>query len=145
MTPERIAELRGWARREVFAQPYIYFNECLDEIERLRAAIKIHRDQKADDRCWEDDCRLYAATNLLPADNRVGDKEAMLANCKRFIDRRCEGGKWPSYAELEAQNTDLLRVCKKMQGWLSAGGYNEALEEFINPTIEKIEGRESNS
>jgi hypothetical protein len=31
----------------------------------------------------------------------------MLANCARFIERRCEGGGWPSYAELETEITRL--------------------------------------
>ena len=26
----------------------------------------------------------------------------MMANCARFIDRRCEDGGWPSYVQLEA-------------------------------------------
>ena len=76
--------------------------------EAAEAAIRKHRDQKADDRCWMDDLELYA---LLPeegtADNRVGDKEAMLANCRRFIERRCEGGHWPSYTDLEKRVAEL--------------------------------------
>jgi hypothetical protein len=73
------------------------------EVRRLRLAVKAHHGQKADDRCVEDDERLYAAAGLPPCDRRVGDKAAMLANCARFIERRCEGGGWPSYAELEAE------------------------------------------
>ena len=73
------------------------------ENDRLTAAIVTHHAQKADDRCIEDDDRLYAAAGLPPCDRRVGDKVAMLANCQRFIERRCEGGGWPSYAELEAE------------------------------------------
>lgn len=70
------------------------------ERDRLFAAIIEHHSQKADDRCVEDDDRLYAA-GLPPCDRRVGSKEEMLANCTRFIERRCEGGGWPSYRELE--------------------------------------------
>lgn len=72
------------------------------EAERLRSAIVTHHSQKADDHCIEDDDALYAAAGLLPCDRRVGDKAAMLANCQRFIERRCEGGGWPTYAEMEA-------------------------------------------
>lgn len=79
----------------------------LDGAAPLRAAIAAHHAQKADDRCIEDDDRLYAAAGLPPCDRRVGDKEAMLANCARFIARRCEGGGWPSYVELEAQIAQL--------------------------------------
>lgn len=73
------------------------------EAARLREAVATHHAQKADDRCIEDDDRLYAAVGLPPCDRRVGSKAEMLKNCERFIDRRCEGGGWPSYAELEAE------------------------------------------
>lgn len=80
---------------------------CTETNERIRAleeAIKTHRSQKADDRCIEDDDRLYAALgDGIPCDRRVGDKAAMLKNCERFIVRRTEGGTWPTYAELEAR------------------------------------------
>lgn len=74
------------------------------EVERLTEAIKTHRSQKADDRCIEDDDRLYEALgDGIKCDRRVGSKSAMLTNCQRFIQNRCEGGGWPSYAELEAK------------------------------------------
>lgn len=76
--------------------------QAVAERDRLRAAIQAHRAMKADDRCVEDDDRLYAALgDGVSCDRRVGDKAAMLANCERFIDRRCEGGGWLSYAEQE--------------------------------------------
>lgn len=74
------------------------------EATRLRNAIREHRAQKADDRCWLDDLDLYRAVgdgNF--GDNRVGDRAEMLANCRRFIEARCTGGHWPTYAELEAE------------------------------------------
>lgn len=72
------------------------------EIRRLRAAIRDHRDQRADDRCVEDDDRLYAALgDGIKCDRRVGDKAQMLKNCERFIRRRCENGYWPTYQQLE--------------------------------------------
>lgn len=74
------------------------------ENERLRAAIIKHRDQKADDRCYLDDFELYAILgDGVEPDNHVGDKSLMMANCYRFIEKRCEGGKWQSYIELEAE------------------------------------------
>lgn len=73
-------------------------------IDKLEAAIRQHRDQKADDRCWEDDERLYDILGgEKKADHRVGDKLAMVKNCIRFIETRCVGGLWPTYVELEAQ------------------------------------------
>lgn len=71
--------------------------------DHLYAAIAEHHRQKADDRCREDDDRLYAAAGLPPADVRIGDPLAMVVNCVRFIKNRCEGGGWPSYVDLEAK------------------------------------------
>lgn len=76
----------------------------LQRIIDLENAIKTHRSQKADDRCIEDDDRLYEALgDGIKCDRRVGDKAAMLRNCERFIDNRCQGGGWPNYAQLEAE------------------------------------------
>jgi hypothetical protein len=82
---------------------------CNERISHLETAITSHRDQKADDRCWLDDSTLYAVLNDGNlGDHRIGDSEAMLANCQRFIKNRCEGGgPWKSYAELEADNIKL--------------------------------------
>ena len=86
-------------------------------IETLMRAIQEHRSQRADDRCWMDDDKLYEAAGLPPADRRVGDKVAMLRNCERFIDQRCEsGGPWKSYAGLEQENADLKRQLLAVEG-----------------------------
>lgn len=92
------------------------------ERDALKKAIERHYNQKADDRCWMDDDELYAAANLPPVDRAVGDKGAMLANCRRFIDNRCDGGKWKSYAELEDEIVALKNslvnaeaACKAMR------------------------------
>lgn len=89
--------------------------EALARIKELETAIAKHHSQKADDRCIEDDDALYVAAGLPPCDRRVGDKEAMLANCKRFIERRCEGGKWPSYVDLEERIKELEAEAAKMR------------------------------
>lgn len=92
------------------------------EIERLRQAVYKHYAQKADDLCWRDDNELYAAFGLPKRDNSVGDPVAMLANCRRFIEQRCNaGGPWKSYAELEAENAKLRAAL-----WPSGS----AVEEF---------------
>jgi hypothetical protein len=87
-------------------------NELLAaRIVELEEAIRTHRDQKADDRCIEDDDRLYAVLNDgVVCDRHVGDKAAMLRNCERFISNRCLSGKWPTYAELE-ERIRLLIEC----------------------------------
>jgi hypothetical protein len=85
-----------------------------DEYERIEAAIcKVH-EQRADDRCWMDIDALFALVGLPTADRRVGDKAAMLENCRRFVETQCEGGGWRSYAELEAE---LLRIEALLVEW----------------------------
>lgn len=66
--------------------------EALAEVERLRAAIRKHRDQRLDDRCWMDDYELY---EVLPegidpsyVDLRLLPKDVMMRNCERFVDCR---------------------------------------------------------
>jgi hypothetical protein len=89
------------------------------EIERLRAAVFEHYSQRADDRCFLDDDKLYAAFGLPSVDRRVGDKLAMLENCARYIERRCEGGYWPSYVALEDEIKgvhEVLDACQVERG-----------------------------
>lgn len=83
------------------------------EYEKLLAAIKAHRDQKADDRCWLDDRQLYALAGLPDGyDPHVGDKFEMVKNCIRFVERRCVEGSWPTYKELEERIQKLQDVIK---------------------------------
>ena len=53
------------------------------------AAIRRHRDQRGDDRCFLDDIELYG---ILPEGYEVGpqldEPDVMLENCKRFIASR---------------------------------------------------------
>lgn len=61
----------------------------LQEIMRLRSAIRYHRDQKGDDRCWLDDIKLY---ELLPETSSheltLPPQEEFLSSCKRFWECR---------------------------------------------------------
>lgn len=130
MTPDRLAEIRalldpaapthvqaGTARvsvycpdalRQALADLLAEREFLAAERDALKAAIVKHHDQRADDRCFLDDADLYAAAGLEPADVRVGDKDAMLANCARFLAQRCEsGGPWKSYADLLAERDEL--------------------------------------
>ena len=85
-----------------------------EEVVRLRAAIIEHRSQKADDRCIEDDDRLYAVLgDGIKCDRRVGSKVEMLKNCERFINNRCENGQWKTYQDLEAENIKLRKIIDK--------------------------------
>lgn len=81
----------------------LVLSDVAREYYKLTNAIREHHGQRADDRCWMDDDRLYAAAGLPAVDRRVGDKTAMLHNCQRFIQARTNGGGWATYAELEAQ------------------------------------------
>jgi hypothetical protein len=44
----------------------------------------------------------------------------MLRNCERFIDRRCEGGQWPTYVELEAERDRAVTLLR----WLRDNRFN---------------------
>ena len=112
-----------WGDRVEFSLAMTKVYELWHDRERLRNAIKKHRAQKADDRCWMDDQELYAILgdgNL--GDNRVGDLSETLANCKRFIERRCQkGGTWKSYVELETENAALKTAVKIIADAVRAG------------------------
>ncbi len=83
--------------------------KLIKEVTKYRDVIKTHRDQKADDRCIEDDDRLYEALgDGIKCDRRVGSKAEMKLNCDRFIENRCQEGGWPTYRELE----EKLRFCQ---------------------------------
>ncbi len=68
-----------------------------DELDRLRTAIREHRDQRGDDRCWLDDQRLYHALGEGDPDpfdpvSALPPKADFLASCERFwIKRQCPG------------------------------------------------------
>jgi len=101
--------------------PYRREQELLAQLNDLRAAIKTHRSQKADDRCIEDDDRLYEALgDGIKCDRAVGDKAAMLRNCQRFIERRCKGGTWPSYADLEKRLKAIAEVIEAVDNRCAA-------------------------
>ncbi len=78
-------------------------------IKELEDAIREHRRQKADDRCIEDDDKLYSILrDGVKCDRNVGSKFEMARNCLRFIENRCqEGGLWKSYVELEKENREM--------------------------------------
>jgi len=66
--------------------------ELYDEILKLRKAIRKHRDQHGDDRCWMDDIELY---EILPEganpsfiDLRLMPRDEMLKNCECFVSCR---------------------------------------------------------
>ena len=116
--------------------------ECIEESELirryvlLRDAVRKHRSQKADDRCIDDDKAIYAALeDGIEADFHVGDKTEMLLNCARFIEKRCLGGKWPNYADLESVVQGLLELNRENNPFTSIAVAN--LQERARHLYEK--------
>ena len=108
LTEVEKGELQATVRKGALSEAgLMLLRRALFEIHKLKSAITKHHAQKADDRCWLDDDDLYLAAGLPIVDRRVGDKAAMLENCKRFVNGRCDGGGWKSYAELERENKEL--------------------------------------
>jgi hypothetical protein len=59
------------------------------EVRKLEDAIRTHRDQKADDRCWLDDVALYAVLgDGVVHDSRLPPKCDFLQSCARFWEQR---------------------------------------------------------
>jgi hypothetical protein len=105
--------------------------QAFEYITNLIKAVEDHRAQKADDRCIEDDDRLYETLgDGIRCDRRVGSKEEMLKNCARFINRRCQQGHWPTYAQLEEQIADLKHLV--WQFVPQADNHLDALERKYN-------------
>lgn len=96
-----------------------------DRFIALRDVIFDVHEQHGDDLCFMSIDRIFAAVGLPVPDRKVGDKAAMLANCRRYIDVMCQGGQWKSYAELEEENIrlqgrlDMLRLGEFRRQWLA--------------------------
>lgn len=59
------------------------------EIERLRKAIRKHRDAANNARCWHNDLALYGALPEGVAPGKMTDpEEVLLRNCRRYIRRQ---------------------------------------------------------
>jgi ribosomal protein S27AE len=92
--------------------------ELQEEIDKLRAAIIKHRDQRGDDRCWLDDLDLYAVLDDgVQADNSMPPREGFLANCARYYDNRCRAGNWTTYQELEQKIGELSELVYMPGEW----------------------------
>ena len=86
----------------------------------LKTAIRKHRDQRGDDRCWMDDDELYRVLNEPLFDRPMPSPDKMLKNCEKFISLRTKpgsktddtsaSGRWVSRAELEEQRAAFERV-----------------------------------
>lgn len=65
--------------------------DLAEEVERLRSAIRRHRDQRGDDRCWLDDEELYKVLPEGYAPPQRGEA-VELSLCQRFIETRHHHG-----------------------------------------------------
>jgi len=78
----------------------------------LRDAIRTHRDEKGDDRCWLDDQNLYATIEGDSTQERFGDRlpprKEFLENCARFWEcRQSATSKYVAASELATLRRDL--------------------------------------
>lgn len=63
--------------------------DAISEIIKLRAAIRLHRDEKGHDRCWLDDQRLYQVLpESVKADFKLPNREEFLKNCEKYWKER---------------------------------------------------------
>jgi hypothetical protein len=92
--------------------------ECVAENEmhlfKLLNVIESVYGQRGDDNCWMDIDLIFKAVGLPTPDRKVGDKEKMKANCVRYIDTMCAGGRWLSYTELEARLEASINIIEKL-------------------------------
>lgn len=93
---------------------FVRLEAACARVEELEAAIRRHRDQRGDDRCWMDDEALYAA---LPEGYSppARDSRVELALCEKYI--ACRHNPGTEYVspqrrieELEEEVADLRRV-----------------------------------
>jgi hypothetical protein len=95
------------------------------KIEALQAAVRRHRDERGDDRCWMDDERLY--DEALPegcqdrgnrVDRRLHCPEEMMRHCQQFIvSRQPDGQPYVSpQREIDRLRAALERIACRDQG-----------------------------
>jgi hypothetical protein len=102
--------------------------EVLDELERLEAAIRNHRDQTDDRRCWQDDDELYAALPegaTVKADTSLPPEPEFLESCARHCRQFWRNRQRPqdrdrtlapremTIAQLEAEVDGYREVCQE--------------------------------
>lgn len=67
--------------------------QALAEVERLKQAIRKHRDERGHGRCWENDLELYRALGeAVPGSPGLPDRAEFLAECARYYDGQAGGG-----------------------------------------------------
>lgn len=90
-----------------------------ERIAELEAAIRKHRDQYGDDRCWENDIELYKVLRDNVQPTNICDPELMRANCDRYIACRMVKGEWASYLDVVI---DARRLANVLNGLMTECG-----------------------
>lgn len=83
----------------------------------LLAAVRKHRDQRGDDRCWQDDDELYAALpeGKAGADTRLPPPDEMRACCERYILSRHDSSQ--PYVSPQREVERLQAKCADLAGY----------------------------
>src|SRR6185295_4021271 len=89
-----------------------YVRDLEYKVLHLQTAIRKHRDQRGDDRCWLDDVELYRALGepMLIKDLALPGPCEMMANCVRFIKSRQPDGIEYISPQLEFDIVDAERA-----------------------------------
>jgi hypothetical protein len=109
---------------------------CIETIERLRTAIREHRDERGDRRCWLDDGRLYAVLGdggMKPGDTALPPREDFLKSCERYWRQRqapLEHGR----AALPGHMTigQLTAEVERLRAVVSGRGFPSRIEEMTD-------------
>lgn len=111
--------------------------ELIEKVGLYEAAIRKHRDEKGDNRCWLDDDELY---KVLPEGYTPPkrDQAVELDNCKKYIDCRHNPG--TEYVSPDKEIERLRGVLKEIQVVSNPMGYDwgndkvtKLAEEGLNP------------
>lgn len=90
--------------------------EAVAELQRVASAVRTHRDMAWDDRCLEDDRRLYEALGEPIPDFALPPVDDMLESCRRYIAQRgCPVAELPpdkmTIRQLEDEVARLRKLC----------------------------------
>lgn len=88
----------------------------LGENERLKAAIRKHRDQRGDDRCWLDDGELYGVLGEGLSNQELPPHDEFISNCERYWKcRQSDGEKYEAASRVRALEAVLSVATRKLE------------------------------
>ncbi len=90
-------------------------SELVSEVLRLRQAIRNHRDQKGDDRCWMDDEELYKVLpeGYVPPER---DTTVELKLCEKYI--QCRRNPKTKYVSPQRRIEELEKEVKDLRKFI---------------------------